>query len=179
MIQVMAWCCQAASHYLRQYWPRSMSPYGVTSPQSVEGKCLNIDGLVQDCSNSIANALELLQSCTKPSISCIIFFLFHQMFQRNDYWWKVGIIIMYQETGSWWHGERFLQYWLIVKGIRWFPAQRDSNVELYFLCCQPDQAVKPPAPPYGWEMIENSNSICFLKYIPKDKHGSSIYWLVN
>ena len=27
------------------------------------------DGLVQDCSNSIANALELLQSCTKPSIS--------------------------------------------------------------------------------------------------------------
>ena len=27
-----------------------------------------IDGLVQDCSNSIANALELLQSCTKPYI---------------------------------------------------------------------------------------------------------------
>ena len=27
-----------------------------------------IDGLVQDCSNSIANALELLQSCTKLSI---------------------------------------------------------------------------------------------------------------
>ena len=26
-----------------------------------------IDGLVQYCSNSIANALELLQSCTKPS----------------------------------------------------------------------------------------------------------------
>ena len=30
----------------------------------------HIDRLVQDCSNSIANALELLQSCTKPSISC-------------------------------------------------------------------------------------------------------------
>ena len=29
-----------------------------------------IDGLVQVCSNSIANALELLQFCTKPSI-CI------------------------------------------------------------------------------------------------------------
>ena len=28
----------------------------------------NIDGSVQDCSNSTANALELLQSCTKPSI---------------------------------------------------------------------------------------------------------------
>ena len=27
-----------------------------------------MDGLVQDCSNSIADALELLQSCTKPLI---------------------------------------------------------------------------------------------------------------
>ena len=30
--------------------------------------CYHIDRLVQDCSNSIANALELLQSCAKPSI---------------------------------------------------------------------------------------------------------------
>ena len=29
---------------------------------------VHIDGLAQDCSNSIANALELLQSCAKPSI---------------------------------------------------------------------------------------------------------------
>ena len=29
-----------------------------------------IDGLVQDCSNSIVDALELLQSCTKPSKYC-------------------------------------------------------------------------------------------------------------
>ena len=28
----------------------------------------HFNGLVQDCSNSIANALELLQSCTEPSI---------------------------------------------------------------------------------------------------------------
>ena len=28
----------------------------------------HIDGIVQDCSNSIANALELMQSCTKPLI---------------------------------------------------------------------------------------------------------------
>ena len=30
---------------------------------------LDIDGLMQDCSNPIAKALELLQFCTKPSIS--------------------------------------------------------------------------------------------------------------
>ena len=33
-----------------------------------------IDGLAQDCSNSIANALELLKSCTKPSICSYIAF---------------------------------------------------------------------------------------------------------
>ena len=32
-----------------------------------------LEGLVQDCSNSIANALELLQSCTEPSIWPILF----------------------------------------------------------------------------------------------------------
>ena len=31
-------------------------------------RCSYIGGLVQDCSISIANALEILQSCTKPSI---------------------------------------------------------------------------------------------------------------
>ena len=32
----------------------------------------DIDGLVQECSNFIANAMELLQSCTKPLILCVI-----------------------------------------------------------------------------------------------------------
>ena len=32
------------------------------------GTTIDIDGLVQDCSNSIANALELQQSGTKLSI---------------------------------------------------------------------------------------------------------------
>ena len=38
-----------------------------------------IDGLVQDCSNSIANALELLQSCTNPSIYRWMLNLSHKM----------------------------------------------------------------------------------------------------
>ena len=33
LVQVMAWCRQATSHYLSQCWPSSMSPYGVTRPQ--------------------------------------------------------------------------------------------------------------------------------------------------
>ena len=50
LVQVMAWCRQATSHYLSQCWPRSLSPYGVTRPQWVKthtfhnlpGPCLNI-----------------------------------------------------------------------------------------------------------------------------------------
>ena len=36
LVQVMAWCRQAPSHYLSQCWPRSASPYGVTRPQWVK-----------------------------------------------------------------------------------------------------------------------------------------------
>ena len=36
LVQVMAWCCQATSHYLSQCWPRSLSPYGVTRPHWVK-----------------------------------------------------------------------------------------------------------------------------------------------
>ena len=46
LIQVMAWCRQATSHYLNQCWPRPM-PYGITRPQR-------------------ANGLETAQTCTKP-----------------------------------------------------------------------------------------------------------------
>ena len=35
LVQVMAWCRQATSHYLSQCWPRFMLPYGITRPQWV------------------------------------------------------------------------------------------------------------------------------------------------
>ena len=43
LVQVMAWCRQATSHYLSQCWPRSLSPYGVTGPQcDGSGGCCTI-----------------------------------------------------------------------------------------------------------------------------------------
>ena len=36
LVQVMAWCRQATSHYLSPCWPRSLSPYGVTRPEWVK-----------------------------------------------------------------------------------------------------------------------------------------------
>ena len=35
LVQVMAWCRRAPSHYLSQCWPRSMSPYGISRLQWV------------------------------------------------------------------------------------------------------------------------------------------------
>ena len=32
LVQVMAWCCEATSYYLSQYWPRSVSPYNISRP---------------------------------------------------------------------------------------------------------------------------------------------------
>ena len=36
LVQVMAWCCQATTHYLNQCWPRPMSPYGITRTKCVK-----------------------------------------------------------------------------------------------------------------------------------------------
>ena len=42
LVQVMAWCRQAPSHYLSQWCPKSLSPYGVTRPQWVNKRGLNV-----------------------------------------------------------------------------------------------------------------------------------------
>ena len=36
LVQLMAWCRQATSHYLNRCWPRYLTPYGVTRPQGVK-----------------------------------------------------------------------------------------------------------------------------------------------
>ena len=46
LVQVMAWCRQATSHYLSPCWPRSLSPYGVTRPQCVKScEAITYDGV--------------------------------------------------------------------------------------------------------------------------------------
>ena len=47
LVQVMAWCRQAQSHYLRQCWLSSLSPYGVARPQWVKWLELKIG--YQEC----------------------------------------------------------------------------------------------------------------------------------
>ena len=45
LVQVMAWCPQATSHYLSQWWPRYVSPYGVSRPQWVKWCTVSDDPL--------------------------------------------------------------------------------------------------------------------------------------
>ena len=46
LVQVMAWCRQAISHYLSQCWPRSLSPYGVIRPQWVKSISCSVSDIV-------------------------------------------------------------------------------------------------------------------------------------
>ena len=48
LVQLMAWCHQATSHYLSQCWPRSLSPYGVTRPQWVKHRDCSVQ-LIPAC----------------------------------------------------------------------------------------------------------------------------------
>ena len=66
----LCWChavCPVMSDFTLVKQVLILSCYDKTEPLTYA----YIDGLVQDCSNSISNALELLQSCTKPSICSI------------------------------------------------------------------------------------------------------------
>ena len=54
LVQTMAWCRQATSHYLSQCWPRSLSPYGVTRPQ-----WFNITTTKQSTTKPIAHIMGL------------------------------------------------------------------------------------------------------------------------
>ena len=53
VIQVMAWCRQASSHYLKQCWPCFMMSFGITRPQW-------INGFVQDSSHTLCNRITSL-----------------------------------------------------------------------------------------------------------------------
>ena len=46
LVQVIAWCRQATSHYLSQWWLRSLSSYGVTRHQWVKRVAIRMDGIL-------------------------------------------------------------------------------------------------------------------------------------
>ena len=73
LVQVMAWCCQATSHYLSQCWLRSMSPYGVTRPQWVKRTptwythSICFPGMAKNVSSSSKISATIMPSVSWPS----------------------------------------------------------------------------------------------------------------
>ena len=59
LVQVMAWCRQATSHYLNQRWPRSLTSYGVTRPQWV--KCHKLGKIFTDCTGKYLPSFNTLR----------------------------------------------------------------------------------------------------------------------
>ena len=74
LVQVMAWCHRATTHYLSQSWPKSLSPNGVTRPQGVNylpiGLSMSIFGVcIDENLNTVINELMFFvgELCHGPS----------------------------------------------------------------------------------------------------------------
>ena len=74
---------------LHTHWHISLAYYKIAHTLT------HFVGLLQDCSNSIANALELLQSCNKPSIYASLgqWWVEHTNNARNQTFWKCHLVI--------------------------------------------------------------------------------------
>ena len=60
LVQVMAWCRQATSHYLSQCWHRFTSPYGITRPQWVN--------IIIKIKESITKLCVYFQECSRDDV---------------------------------------------------------------------------------------------------------------
>ena len=66
LVQVMAWCLQATSHYLGLCWPRSLLPYGVTTPQWVTSWRPSDTYMCQQSRPSLVQIMTCHQAGAKP-----------------------------------------------------------------------------------------------------------------
>ena len=88
----------------------ALAPNGARpSAGSVLTEELDTNGLVQHCSISIANALEILQSCTKPLIFFLPSFSGHQ-------WFCIGLILGLCPANERW------RYFVTASFIGWAQA---------------------------------------------------------
>ena len=86
LVQVMAWCRQATSHYLSQCWPRFKSQYGVTRPQWVNQytaccKLIGMNEMLSFFSGTQARA-KWLCNILKHHVSITLVFQFVMFYLR-------------------------------------------------------------------------------------------------
>ena len=66
LVQVMAWCHQATSHYLSQRWSSFLSPYVITRPQSVKGYQAPLSFASLSVTLSIYQTESVMTACHYP-----------------------------------------------------------------------------------------------------------------
>ena len=108
------------NQYPGYWWPCDVTSQGISS-QGIHLVFPNFlalvhsDGLVQDCSLSVANALGIRQSCIKPLIMCygdyVFWYIPSYLCNENHHTWKDRLHI---ETGPRWsvsvHEDRHLSF---------------------------------------------------------------------
>ena len=121
LVQVMAWCHQATSHYLSQCWPRFLSPYGVTKPERVK-RC------------STGHITEVGTMLNPGECHSISWFLAVVILPILGSIWQVALT-------SWWHHqmETFFTSLALCAGnspvTGEFPSQRPVTHLMFSLIC--------------------------------------------
>ena len=123
LVQVMAWCHQATSHYLSQCWPRSLSPYGVTRPQRVKKKWVTATSW---------SSLEAWRAVWKPSVPPVV--IQHSILHCKEFFYQ---LLHYQyhpyyPKPSAFH-THFTSFRNTIREIGW--SQRDGEVSNWYTDC--------------------------------------------
>ena len=109
LVQVMAWCRQATSHYLSQCWSRFLSPYGVTRPYCHPNELITMTSKTWTCTNyaKVGQTLNPVNSLAPVRCGCNfkctflthvvdwildhILLNFSQINVPEPHWWQVNI----------------------------------------------------------------------------------------
>ena len=117
LVQVMAWCRQATSHYLSQCWPRSMLPNGVTRPQWVNTRLM-----------AWASNIFVRTSLPKKKVVWNVNWLWlSDAIQWHRSWLTLSKLMACWLTAP---SNYLNQCWLIITGILWHSPESNFIISL-------------------------------------------------
>ena len=87
LLMISQHCC----HYLSQWWPRSLSPYGVTRPQWVKVRCNS------HCTHVSDFGEQLIFTDVTDFLTFVIFILLHLSIIRS----QVSLLTLFRVSGQW------------------------------------------------------------------------------
>ena len=99
LVQVMAWCCQATSHYLKQSWSRSPTPYASLGPNELSHR--GWDKFFTILQTTFSNAFSWTKMCE-----------FHLRFD-----WSLFLrveLTIFQHWFAWSAPSHYLKQWWLV-----------------------------------------------------------------